>query len=412
MKNKEKMKRLSLAIVLVLVFASGYFLGTSKNVFDNVTDDNGNVEITKVMNLYQKTRSEKVDFDQFWDLWKLVKENYVDTDKVTDVDLFYGALEGLVAGLDDPHSLYLPPSDAEEFATSLSGKFEGIGAEIGVKEDRLLVVAPLKDSPAEKAGLKSGDFIVAIDDEETYGLAVDEAVTKIRGEKGTQVVLSILRDGSETIEDISITRDTINIPTIALEMKENNIAYVRLSYFNQDTASEFNKVVKEIISKNPSGIILDMRMNPGGYLDAAISVASEWVESGTIVKEVFSDDTAKEYPSEGNHRLASIKTIVLVDEGTASGSEIVAGALQDYGKATLVGVKTYGKGSVQSFEVFSDGSALKLTVAEWLTPKDRHINKIGIEPDVIVENMFEVKNEATGDVIDHGYDKAVELLNK
>jgi len=412
MERKAKMKKISLAIVLVLVFASGYFFGTSKNVFENVTDDNGNVEITKVMNLYQKTRSDKVDFEQFWDIWKLVKKNYVDTNEVTDVDLFYGALEGLVAGLDDPHSLYLPPSDAEEFATSLSGKFEGIGAEIGVKEDRLLVVAPLKDSPAEKAGLKSGDFIVAINDEETYGLAVDEAVAKIRGEKGTQVVLSILREGKDTIEDFSITRDTINIPTVALEMKENNTAYVRLSYFNQDTASEFNKVVKEIISKNPSGIILDMRMNPGGYLDAAISVASEWVESGTIVKEVFSDDTSKEYPSEGNHRLASISTIVLVDEGTASGSEIVAGALQDYGKATIVGVKTYGKGSVQSFEVFPDGSALKLTVAEWLTPKDRHINKIGIEPDVIVENMFEVKNEATGDVVDHGYEKALELLKK
>jgi carboxyl-terminal processing protease len=402
-----KSKKILFTSTFILTFVAGYLFGTKNAVFDYVEGTTGNVEITKVINLYQKTRSEKVDFEQFWSIWKQIKKQHINKD-ITDVDLFYGAIEGLVTGTNDPHSLYFAPKKAEEFSESLSGKFEGIGAEIGLRDGKLSVVAPLKGSPAEAAGLMAGDFIVSIDDKETYGMSIDEAVNIIRGEGGTNVILSILREEETSLRDITITRKTINIPTVALEMKDDNIAYIRLSYFNQETVKEFSEVVEEIIEKNPMGIVLDMRMNPGGYLDAAIAVASEWVEDGVIVKEVFKDGKEKLHYTIGKHKLAHIPTTVLVDNGTASGSEIVAGALQDYGKAQVIGMQTYGKGSVQSFEVFNDGSALKLTIAEWLTPKERHINDIGIEPNIILEEMVEDIGE--GEYKDLGYEKAIELL--
>ncbi|OGH72167.1 MAG: hypothetical protein A2921_00905 [Candidatus Magasanikbacteria bacterium RIFCSPLOWO2_01_FULL_43_20b] len=413
LKSSRHYWKLWLVLILIAAsFGAGLFLGKVWQVRDLVSNEKGGVEITKVLNLYSKSRSSSADFEQFWILWNKVKEKYVDQ-PVDDVKLFYGALEGVVFGLEDPYSVYFPPKQAEEFAEELSGEFSGIGAEIGIKEDQLVVIAPLAGSPAEKAGIKSGDKIYLIDGEETYGLALDKAVAKIRGPKGTPVKLTISHDGLQAVQEITIVRDTIIVPTVVWEVKNKDIAYLRVSYFNDDTWDQFDKAVKEIKLKSPKGIVLDLRSNPGGYLDTAIAVASEWIKSGTVVTEKFSAGRENNHATIGAHRLLGVPTTVLVDGGSASASEIIAGALQDYGAAKIIGRKTYGKGSVQDFEVLPDGSALKLTVARWYTPKDRQIDKEGIVPDVVLESMVESVTSTAGVVEykDLGLEKAIEVLS-
>lgn len=332
-----------------------------------------------------------------------------------DVELFYGSIEGLVNGLGDPYSIYFSPKKATEFATDLSGKFGGIGAEIGLRDKEVTVIAPLKDSPAEKAGLKSGDKILTIDGVDTHTLSLEEAISNIRGDQGTEVLLGVTSNGFETLREVKVVREVINVSSIDWTMKEKNIVYIRISYFNENTWNEFDTAVKEILLKAPAGIILDMRNNPGGYLDASVKVAAEWVKRGTIVSERFNDGKEDTYDANlGKHRFTGIPTVVLIDEGTASGSEIVAGALQDYGVATILGQTTFGKGSVQEFEILPDGSALKLTIAEWFTPQGRQINEIGIEPDQKIEKMFTQIEGTDGtreeDFIDNGLNKALEIL--
>lgn len=393
--------------IIAFFFAAGVFVGKIWQVKDLVSNDHGQVEIAKVLDLYSKTRSPEVKFSQFWDVWDKIKSKYVEQ-PVKDTDLFYGAIEGLVGGLNDPYSVYFPPTQAQEFVKDLEGEFEGIGAEIGMKDNQLTVIAPLQGSPAEKAGLKPGDQIYKINGEDAFGLKVDEAVQKIRGPKGTPVKLTIGRLGEEKVLELTIIRDVISVPTVVWEKKHNQIAYLRVSYFNGDTWNQFDKAVKEIQSYNPKGIVLDLRSDPGGYLDTAVAIASEWIKQGDIVKEKFNNGEENKYPTIGQHRLAGIKTVALVDENSASASEIVAGALQDYGAATVLGNKTYGKGSVQDFEVLPDGSALKLTIAKWFTPKDRQIEKLGIAPDTEMKEMF-VK-QADGTYKDVGLEKALELI--
>jgi carboxyl-terminal processing protease len=405
---------------LILSFGVGVFVGNLFGIKKEIINKGGDsVDISKVINLYSKTRSEEVSFEQFWEVWDKVKANYVDQ-PVDDVDLFYGAISGIVSGLDDPHSVYFPPVEAEEFSKDLSGEFEGIGAEIGIRDNQLTIIAPLEGSPAEQSGLKPGDKVLSIDGEDTVGIKLENAVAKIRGKRGTKVTLTVTHNGYETAEDIVITRDKINVPTIDWEIVEDtNIVYLRISYFNQDTWFDFDKAVREFLRESPEGIILDLRSNPGGFLNTSIDVSSEWVKQGVIVRERTGDGAEEEHKSKGAHRLASIPTVVLVDGGTASGSEIVAGALQDYGVATLVGDQTFGKGSVQDFEVLKDGSAIKLTIAKWFTPNDRVIDGEGITPDIVLEEMFtliesEEPNEEGEyeiiDVIDEGVEKALEIL--
>jgi len=398
-------------LILVLFSCAGFVVGRFYKVKEMVSDERGQIEIAKVLDLYSKTRSPDVNFNQFWEVWNKIKGKYVDQ-PVKDVDLFYGAISGLVSGLNDPYSIYFPPKQAQEFVKDLSGEFEGIGAELGMKDGQLTVIAPLTGSPAEKAGLKAGDVIYKIDGVDAFGWKVDEAVQKIRGPKGTQVKLTVGREGEDKVLEIAITRDVISVPTVTWEKKDNKIAYLRISYFNGETWNQFDKIADEIKSYQPNAIILDLRSDPGGYLDTAISVASEWVAEGDIVKEKFNNGEEKRHAAVGNkHRFADIKTIVLVDENSASASEIVAGALQDYGKARLVGKKTYGKGSVQDFEVLPDGSALKITIARWFTPKDRQIDKQGIAPDVEVKEMFVKEGDAKdAKYKDLGLEKAIELL--
>ncbi len=398
--------------VVLVAFIAGYFLGNTRGVYNSLVSSDGQVEISKVLNLYAKSRSSSVNFDQFWKVWDMVKSGHVQQ-PVDEVKLFYGALEGLVAGLDDPYSVYFPPKKAEEFATDLSGEFEGIGAELGKKDGFLTIIAPLPGSPAEKAGIKSGDKIYAINKEDALSLTVEEAIQKIRGPHGTEVTLTLSQNGPETIREVKIIRDKIVVPTVVWEKKDKSIAYLRINYFNQETMPQFRKAVNEIRAFGAKGLILDLRGNPGGYLDISVAVASEWVKEGLIVREKFHDKTVKDYVSmSSNHEFATMPTVVLVDEGTASGAEIVAGALQDYGLAQLVGQKTFGKGSVQNFEPLPDGSALKLTIANWFTPKERAIDKHGIQPDVVLEEMFQEDKKQPKGFRDLGVEKALELLLK
>ena len=406
--------------IFAVAFGLGFFAATAWEVRQAVFDESGTVDIARVINLYSKTRSEEVAFDQFWDVWDRVKQKYV-AQPVDEVKLFYGSIAGLVQGLGDPHSIYLPPPEAEEFAKDLAGEFEGIGAEIGLRDNQLTIIAPLPASPAERAGLLAGDKIFAIDDTDTAGLTIDKAVSLIRGPGGTTVTLTISHNGLNKAEEIKVVRAKITIPTVIWKFvpDEDKIAHLRVSYFNQDTWSAFDRAVREILRQSPRAIVLDLRSNPGGFLETAIDVASEWVEEGLIVRERMKGSENKEHHSRGAHRLAKIRTVVLVDKGTASGSEIVAGALQDYKIAPVIGQKTFGKGSVQDFEVFPDGSALKLTIARWFTPNDRGIDGEGIMPDIVLDTMFTgpdggeiTTTTAREDIVDVGLKRAVEELKK
>lgn len=396
---------ISTALFGIAAFFVGHTVGQASELQASLLNDDGQVQIEKVINLYSSTRSSNVNFDLYWDVWDMIHAKHVNED-IDDVALFYASIEGMVAGLDDPYSVYFPPTEAKAFADGLSGEFEGIGAEISIKESQLTVIAPLPTSPAEQAGLRSGDQIFAIDGTDTTGITIEEAVNLIRGKKGTEVVLTIRHEDDTTIEDITVVRDTIEVPTVILEQDED-IAYIRISYFNQDTWRDFNKTVLELLADKPSGIILDLRSNPGGFLETSVDVASEWISSGNIVIERERDGVETVFSTRGAHRLSGIPTVVLVDEGSASGSEIVAGALQDAGAATLIGAQTFGKGSVQDFQVLPDGSALKVTIAEWLTPNERAINTVGITPDIVLEEMFEVDGDT---IVDLGRNRALDYL--
>ncbi len=392
-------------IAIAIVFFVGYFAGQGVIIRRQTLNTEGNIDIVKVINLNRSlNKSDSIDFNQFWQIWDRVKQKYV-KQPAQETDMFYGAISGMVAALRDPYSVYMPPKIAGEFAKSLSGEFSGIGAEVGLKEDQLVIVAPLPGSPAERAGLRSGDKILAINNEDTYGMDIFTAVTKIRGEAGTEVLLLITRDGLKKAEEIKIKRETINIPAILYE-KKGDVAYLRVMQFNENTTSELGRRINKLKKENLNKIILDLRNNPGGYLDSAIEMASEWVSEGVIVSERFSNGEENTHYSQGAHRLAGLKTVVLVNGGSASASEIVAGALQDYKAATIIGEKTYGKGSVQDFEPFPDGSALKLTVAEWFTPKGKNINEQGIMPDVEVKQEYD-KEKLGEDVV---LDRALEVL--
>jgi len=290
----------------------------------------------------------------------------------------------------------------------LAGTFEGIGAEIGIRNDILTIIAPLADMPAQKAGLLAGDKIYAIDGESTAGIIVDEAVNKIRGPKDTGVTLSISQDGIEKVKDVTIIRDQIITKSVKKELREDNIYVITISNFNDDTIGLFNEAVQDLLKHNPQGIIIDLRNNPGGYLDTAVDIASEWIEEGTVVSEQFSSEIKNDISATGGARLKDYKTAVLINQGSASASEIVSGALKDYNLATLVGMRTFGKGTVQTLEEYNDGSSVKLTVAKWLTPNGNNINEEGISPDIEVD----MTQEDYQNFKDPQLDKAVEILKE
>jgi len=417
--------RVGLILILLAVsFAAGMYI-SGRNELTGKLAYNEAVYLGQVLGKYSQPPGEKlsedIDFNLFWKVWDTLNDMYVGQEELQDKKLFYGALRGMVASLGDPYTVFMDPKITMEFENDLARTFEGIGAEIGIRNDILTVIAPLAGTPADKAGLLAGDKILAIDGESTAGIGVDEAVNKIRGPKGTEVTLTIGREDDD-IKDIIIARGTIIVKSVNTDRANingqsatgdedqaeipDNIFIVEISNFNNDTLQLFNQAVNDILETNPAGIILDLRNNPGGYLDTAVEVASEWIEEGIVVTEQFSDGNKNEYLARGRARLKDYPTIVLVNQGSASASEIVAGALQDYKLATIVGKKTFGKGSVQSLEEFFDGSSLKVTVAEWLTPLSRSINKEGIMPDIEIDRTAEDYNNNE----DPQKDKALEIL--
>lgn len=367
-------------VYLLIIFVVAFLMGAivEKNFLPRNLIPNWRILQTS------ETINTDIDYDLFWEVWSSVKEKYVDQ-PVSDQDLFYGSLKGMVTGLDDPYSVFLNPDLSKKFLEDMSGSFEGIGIEIGIKEERLTVIAPLPDTPAFRAGLRSADKIYAIDKKDTIGISLDEAAHLIRGAKGTPVVLSIWRKGDIIPREVEIIRDVIDIKSVSWELMGNNIAYLKISHFSEDTWDEFKAISKVILNSNPNGLILDLRNNPGGYLDTAVNVAGYWLGKEIITISKDAKDKEIEYRSYGRADLVHIPTVVLVNQGSASASEILAGALQDYKQATILGENTFGKGSIQELETFFDGSSLKITVAYWYTPLGRSINEQGIMPDIEVE---------------------------
>lgn len=398
-----KLKKIKWLIAVVLLgaifFLFGFYLGKSK--------DSRNLSSIAYNEITQESEEDKIDFNLYWEVWDNIKTSYVDKIKVSDKDLFYGSLRGIANSAKDPYTVFMDPEETKEFSDDLAGIFEGIGAEVGLRNDIATIITPLDGTPAKKAGLMPGDKIYAVDDSPTIGLSINEVVKKIRGEKGTKVKLTLIR-GNEVPFDLEITRGLIIVKSVKTEMRSDGIYILRINNFNDDTEGLFNKAVDDILEKKPKGIILDLRNNPGGYLDTAIVIASEWIEEGPVVAEQLNDNRRNEYSAQGLARLKDFKTIVLINGGSASASEILAGALRDYNKAILLGETTFGKGSVQALKPLSDGSILKITVSKWLTPAGDFINEKGIEPDIELKlDIDDVNNNR-----DPQLDKALELIKQ
>ncbi len=345
--------------------------------------------------------SRDLDLSLLWNVWDLIQEDYVNLDSVATQDQSFGVVKGLVESLGDPYSVFMDPEETKSFNDSLSGSLEGIGAELTVKDEKLIILSPLKESPAEKAGILPGDYIYLVDGEPTSEMTLWEAIQNIRGTPGTTVTLTLIREGVEEPFELTITRQAITVPSVELTyetVRGQDIAHLSIYQFGDETTREFEKAVQALVLRDPDGLIIDLRMNGGGYLDASIEILSEFFSderTGVIVKYRNRDDEV--IKTKGQGRLADIPMVVLIDEGSASASEILAGALQDYDRATLIGVQSFGKGSVQELDDLNDGSTLRLTVAKWYTPLDRSISEVGITPDIEVTRDANA-NDATEDV--------------
>lgn len=404
--RKKIDKSLSILVVL-LVLGASFFAGALYGYQNRP----GIEKVTNITGKETTLKFQNVDFDLFWDVWSRLEDKYVDNSKLDRQKLIYGAITGMVRAVGDPHTEFMPPAEAEQFHQDIKGSFDGIGAEISIRKGILTIISPLKGNPAEIAGLKAGDKIIKIDDKFTGDLALDEAVRLIRGPHGTKVRLTIARDGLDKAKEYTVTRDVIKVMIIETEKKPDGIFVIKLHQFTENAAFEFRKAVREFYQSGSKKLIFDLRNNPGGYLTVSVDIASWFVKEGDIVaRERFADGSEDSYRSSGYQLLEHTPTVILINEGSASASEIVSGALRDLRNVPLVGRKSYGKGSVQQVEELAKNSSLKVTVAKWMTPKGIEIDGKGLEPDVTVELP---KNDQDQEI---GYDavieKAIEILKK
>ena len=353
---------------------------------------------------------EEIDFSLFWEVYHRLQEKFVDKGKFDIQKMIYGAISGMVKSLGDPYTVFFPPEETKRFEEDVKGVFEGVGMEIGIKKGQLQVIAPLEGTPAQKAGLRSGDKILKINDTETSDLTIDEAVDLIRGPKGTEVTLTIFREEWKKTKEIKLMRDVIEVPSLKREIKEidgQKIAYIQLYQFSENASFDFRKAAIEILTSPAQKIILDLRNNPGGYLEVAQDITGWFLEKGKIVViEDFGQGNEQEYKAQGPGTFSDYKVVILINQGSASASEILAGALRDNRGILLIGEKSFGKGSVQELEKLKEGSSLKITVAKWLTPKGQLITDVGLEPDIKVE-MTEEDYEQDRDP---QLDKAIEII--
>lgn len=381
---------------LILIGLSFFYIGLAwgkkqtspeNSVIENITSFVE--EISNPKELFknsEKDKPEKVDFGIFWNVWNKVTDKHIDSGDLDHEAMVYGAIKGMVKSIEDPYTTYMDPVEAEEFAMGIEGSFEGIGAELGMRDNMLTVVAPISGMPAEKAGLKAGDKIIKINDEITSDITIDEAVRKIRGPKGTEVTLTVIGEEAVETKEIKIVRDTIELESVNYEQKSGNIAYFQITSFTEDTAEEFNKEITKVIADNNKGMILDLRNNPGGFLNVAIEIASRFVPRGSVVvQEKHRNGTVEKFESIGGNVFSETPVVILINEGSASASEILAGALRDVNGSKLIGEQSFGKGSVQQLEEFPDGSSLKVTIAKWLTPSGLSISEKGLEVDIEVK---------------------------
>ncbi|MCA9355213.1 S41 family peptidase [Candidatus Kaiserbacteria bacterium] len=385
--NKPKTSGRGLGYFLAFCFAFGAFL-SGIQIGQGIIGDQQVAGLFSLFTVAKEEPTTEPDMKEFWKVWELLDEKFAigsTTSSVTAEKKIEGAIEGLVGAYGDPYTVYFPPADAEKFDENISGNFSGVGMEVGLRENMITVIAPLPDTPAEKAGVLAGDVIVKIDDKSTEGMRIDEAVSLIRGEKGTIVNLNVFREGEQEFIDISITRDTINIPTVKTERKDNTFI-ISLYSFNAVAESMVQSALKEYLESGAETLIVDLRGNPGGYLQSAVEIASYFLPAGKIVvKEEFSDNSRDDvFRSRGRQikLFTPQNLVVLVDGGSASASEILAGALKDHGVATIIGDQTFGKGSVQELVKLDQGSSLKITVARWLTPNGVSISDGGLAPDI------------------------------
>lgn len=410
--NLNKATKILLAISLaVFLFGSGYRLGQYKTAISKIERPSYNIINAPVSK--QEVNQKNLDFSLFWDVWNKLEQKYIDKKKLDPQKMFYGAIKGMVASVDDPYTFFLTPKENKQSKEDLSGKFEGIGAQLGLKDRRIVIIAPLKDSPAKKAGVKAGDIILKVDGQSTKDWSLPYAVSKIRGPKGSKVKLTVSRQDKEL--DIEIIRDEIKVPSIDLSF-EKQIAILKLNHFIDDTNSEWDRAVSKIVkkwqNKEIAGLILDLRDNPGGYLQSAVYLTSEFLPYGKlIVKQEYSNGSAQEYRVNRNGRLKEIPLVVLINQGSASASEIVAGCLQDYQRAKIIGEKSFGKGSIQEALDLKNNAGLHVTVAKWILPNGQWINKRGIEPDIKIKNKVKEGNTLTRED-DLQLEKAIEQLVK
>lgn len=406
MKKYKIFKKIGYGIISLIIISGilffGIYLGYSYRP-----------EIEKISSVINKNPQVETtaDFNAFWKVWNTLNEKSIYAKKIKDQDRVWGAVSGLASSFGDPYTVFFPPKENKSFNEEIAGSFEGIGAEIGMKNEILTVVAPLKDSPAWKSGIRTGDKIIEINKVNTNNITVDEAIDLIRGPQGTVVALTILRQGESKTRNIIVTREKIQIPTIDTELRDDGIFVIKFYNFSENSASLFRDALVKFIKSKSSKLILDLRGNPGGYLDAAINIGSWFIDEGKVILKEDSLDGSKPkiYRSHGprlfNDRLSFV---VLVDEGSASASEILAGALKEHGIATLVGEKTFGKGSVQELIKITDDTSLKVTIANWYTPNGVSISLQGLEPNIrvpLTQKDYDAKR-------DPQMNKAVELLLK
>jgi carboxyl-terminal processing protease len=415
----SRIRRLLITLAAaILLFGTGYQLGQQKTL--QVSFENRQPQI-KVQNL--STGSLPADFSLLTDVKNLLEQKYLFPEKLDSQQMLYGAISGLVNSLDDPYTVFLSPDDNQRAKEDLEGSFFGVGIQLGYKNDQIAVIAPLAGMPAELAGVKAGDQILKIDGQSTDDISLPEAVNLIRGQPRTRVTLTLLSQGDDQSHDITIVRDQITVPSVELSFlsypeyqipNSSLVAHLKVSRFGESTQKEWHQAVSQILSQAPatSGVILDLRNNPGGLMDQSVPLVSEFISSGVVLYQQDQQDNKSPYNITGNGRLLDLPLIVLVNQGTASASEIVAGALQEAGRATIVGESTFGKGTIQDAQELSGGAGIHLTTGRWLLPSGKHLNGQGLTPDIIVQPQSEDLPMSTEEMPDLQLHRAVEELFK
>lgn len=388
----------SVILAIAGVFFGGFFYGESRKEQQLLNSNIINKELGK---------QTETDFSPFWTAWNAVMSRYVSAKDLDSQKMVWGGIEGMVNSLGDPYSVFFPPQENKEFKDVIRGDFGGVGMEIGIKNGVITVVSPLKGTPAFRAGIKSGDKVIKIGDKSTLDMTVEDAVRLIRGEKGTVIKLIIIQKDAEETKEVSLTRETIQIPILETERKPGGIFVIKLYSFAGNSANDFRNALREFVYSGDNKMIIDLRGNPGGFLETAVDASSWFLPVGkTVVREKFSNGEETLFKSKGYNIFNNLPLVILVNEGSASASEIMAGALKEHGIAKLVGTKTFGKGSVQELVEITPTTSLKITIAKWLTPNGVSISDNGLEPDEKVEltkKDLELQN-------DPQMDKAVEMV--